>query len=130
MVETNSLQRADLMRGRMEDLCGDRVRFLRREETDPREVLAEQDRPTRSAPQPEGPEVDALLRDFKARHYATWPDDSLPALDGLTPREAALQPKYRARLETLLKEMEHLESGVEPSRRFDFGPIRRSLGLG
>jgi hypothetical protein len=75
-------------------------------------------------------EVDALLRDLKARHYATWPDDSLPALDGLTPREAAAQPKYRARLDTLLKQMEYRESQEPPGRCFDFGPIRRSLGLG
>ena len=131
VVETNSRQRADILRGRIESLCGDRVRFEHREEKDPFEAMTEQaDRPERAAPRPEGPEVDALLRDFKARHYATWPDDSLPALDGLTPREAAAQPKYRARLDTLLKEMEYHESQEPPGRRFDFGPIRRSLGLG
>jgi len=43
----------------------------------------------------EGPEIDAVLRAFKARHYATWPDERLPALDGLTPRQAAAKPKYR-----------------------------------
>jgi hypothetical protein len=59
----------------------------------------------------------------------TWPDDSLPALDGLTPREAAAQPKYRARLDTLFKEMEYHESHEAPGRRFDCGSIRRSLGL-
>jgi hypothetical protein len=131
LVETNSRQRADLLRGRMESFAGDRLRFQRREEKDPLEVMAEQaDKPRRATPRPESPEVDALLRDFKARHYATWPDDSLPALDGLTPREAASQPAYRARLDTLLKEMEYQESREVPGRRFDFGPIRRALGLG
>ena len=131
VVETNSRQRADLLRGRMETLCGDRVRFQSREERDPFEAMAEQgDMDGGMAPEPEGPEVDAFLRDFKAQHYATWPDSSLPALDGLTPREAAAQPKYRARLDTLLKDMEYHESREAPGRRFDFGPIRRSLGLG
>jgi hypothetical protein len=130
VVETNSRPRADILRGRMESLCGDRVRFQRREERDPLEAMAEQgQRPERATRQPEGPEVDAFLRDFKARHYATWLDDSLPALDGLTPREAATQPKHRARLDTLLKEMEYHESQEAPGRRFDFGAIRRSLGL-
>jgi hypothetical protein len=78
----------------------------------------------------QGPEIDAALREFKSHHYSTWPDDSLPALDGLTPREAAAQPKYRARLDTLLKEMEYHEGREEPARRFDFGTIRRALGLG
>jgi hypothetical protein len=40
------------------------------------------------------------------------------------------QPKYRARLDTLLKEMEYHESHKTPGRRFDLGPIRRGLGLG
>lgn len=130
VVETNSRQRADVLRGRMESLCGDRVRFQHRKEKDPFEAMAKQGgKPERTAPKPEGPAVDALLRDFKARHYATWPDDSLPALDGLTPREAAAQPKYRARLDSLLKEMEYHDSQEAPNRRFDFGPIRRTLGL-
>lgn len=51
------------------------------------------------------------------------------ALDGLTPREAAAKPKYRARLESLLKEMERGEDQVEPGRRFDFGTIHRTLGM-
>jgi hypothetical protein len=131
VIETNSRQRADLARGRMENLCGNRVRFLDREEKDPLEAMAESgDKPRRKTHEPEGPEVDAFLRDFKARHYATWPDDHLPALDGLTPREAATQPKYRARLDTLLKDMEYHESQESPDRRFDFGPVRRMLGLG
>jgi hypothetical protein len=125
VVETNSHQRADLLRGRMESLCGDWVRFQSREEA----LDEEGGKPKRAKPPLEGPEVDALLRDFKARHYATWPDESLPALDGLTPREAAAQPRYRARLDTLLKDMEYRESQEAEGRRFDFGPIRRSLGL-
>jgi len=66
----------------------------------------------------------------KARHYATWPDERLPALDGLTPKQAAAKPKYRARLERLLEEMERGESQVEPGQRFDFSAIRRKLGMG
>ena len=131
IVETNSRQRGDRMRARFEESFGSHLRFDKREEKEPAEVMAQQ--PTRShePAQPlEGPEVDALLIDFKKRHYSTWPDDSLPALDGLTPREAAAQPKYRARINTLLKEMELHESQETPGRRFDFGPIRRTLGLG
>jgi hypothetical protein len=32
-------------------------------------------------------------------------------------------------VDTLLKDMELQESNEEPGRRFDFGKIRRSLGL-
>jgi hypothetical protein len=79
---------------------------------------------------PKGPEVDALLRDFKARHYATRPDDHLPAFDGLTPRQSSKQPKYRARVDTLIKDMGYHESPEAPDRRFDFGAIRRILEWG
>lgn len=131
IVETNSRQRADRMRARFEESFGAHLRFDKREEQDSAAVMAQQQTRSRApARSLEGPEVDALLIDFKSRHYSTWPDDSLPALDGLTPREAAAQPKYRARIETLLKEMELHESQETPGRRFDFGPVRRTLGLG
>jgi hypothetical protein len=131
VVETNSRQRADTLRGRLEDSFGACLRFDRRDEQDAMDAMAKQKaRPRQPERTLEGPEADALLLDFKKRHYATWADDSLPALDGLTPREVAAQPKYRARLDTLLKEMEYHESQEPADRRFDFGPIRRELGLG
>ena len=104
--------------------------FSKREETSPYQLLAKMPRPTgEPASMPTGPEADALIREYKARHYATWPDDHLPALDGLTPREAAAQPNYRARLDTLLKEMEYHESQEEPGKQFSFSTIRRELGM-
>jgi hypothetical protein len=70
------------------------------------------------------------VRQFKAKHYASWVDDSLPALDGLTPREAASQASYRDRLITLLADMEARETQQPESTRFDFGQLRRDLGIG
>jgi hypothetical protein len=133
VVETNSRERADRMRARMEGEFENCVRFGKRQEESVDEMMSKMPARARKLRPPlQGPEIDAALREFKAQHYSTWPDDSLPALDGLTPREAAAQPKYRARLDTLLKEMEYHESREEPepARRFDFGTIRRALGLG
>jgi hypothetical protein len=131
VVETNSRERADEQRALLEKTFGPIVQFSKREETSIDDMLEKGAPPNKKAPPvPEGPEVDALLRDFKARHYATWSDHGLPALDGLSPREAVSQPRYRARLETLLKEMEYHESREAPGRRFDFGTIRRELGIG
>lgn len=107
------------------------MRFDRREERTVGEAMAEgAGRAGKAQPAPEGPEIGAVLRAFKARHYATWADERLPALDGLTPRQAAAKPKYRVRLDTLLNEMERHEDREEPGRRFDFGAIRRTLGMG
>jgi hypothetical protein len=131
VVETNSRERADEQRALIQKTFGRIVKFSRREEASIDDLLEKGTIPGKKAPPaPAGPEVDAMLRDFKARHYANWSDHGLPALDGLSPREAVGQPKYRARLETLLKEMEYHESREEPGRRFDFGTIRRELGLG
>lgn len=131
VVETNSRERADRLRARMEAAFGDCLRFSKRQEESVDEMMAKKPSRARKAKPPlQGPEIDAALRELKAKHYSTWPDTSLPALDRLTPREAAAQPKYRARLDTLLKEMEYRESQEAPNRRFDFGTIRRALGLG
>ena len=131
VVETNSCKRADGLRDRIQAAFADIIHFQKRNQQSVEEAMAKGERDKRNAPPlPEGPEVNALLRDVKAQHYATWSDHSLPALDGLTPREAASQPKYRSRLDRLLKEMEYHESQEEPGRRFDFSGIRRDLGLG
>ena len=131
VVEANSHKRADGLRRDLEKQFGPIVQFTRRQETAVAEAMAKKGPVGRKAPTPlEGPVVDVLLREFKSQHYGTWADVALPALDGLTPREAASQPKYRARLDTLLKDMEYHESREDPARRFDFGSIRRDLGLG
>jgi hypothetical protein len=68
--------------------------------------------------------------EHKAKHYSTWSDIALPALDGLTPREAAGDARSRARVMTLLREMDLAERAHSPAgQRFDFGPILRELGI-
>jgi len=52
--------------------------------------------------------IDAILQ-FKDRHYRAWPDQALPALDGLSAREAAKRADYRERVILLLKEMTSME---------------------
>jgi hypothetical protein len=86
--------------------------------------------PAESDPLP--PEVAAgILKEFKDRHYATWPDEPLPALDGRTPRAAARTAKLRARLVDLLKDMENheLRASRPNDPPHDFGWIWEELGL-
>lgn len=77
----------------------------------------------------EPPGASAAIRAFKAAHYDDWTDVPLPALGGLTPREAAETDEGR---ETLLGLLDLLESGEEhypPDQRYDFSEVRRELGL-
>jgi hypothetical protein len=58
-----------------------------------------------------------------------WIDHALPALSGKTPRAATRSASGRARVELLLKEMEHDEARLPAPERYDFADIRRALGL-
>lgn len=66
------------------------------------------------------------MAEFKKRHYVRWLDQPLPALHGRTPRDAARTAAGRAKLELLLKQMEHMENH-SPSVPFDFSALRRGL---
>jgi hypothetical protein len=56
-------------------------------------------------------------------------DERIPALGGLTPRQAAREPKARERLESLLLEFEwHVERARNPMAP-DVPALRRELGL-
>ena len=139
-IETNSVERADALRARIEAACADLIRHRAREHMDPTSTAITDDhaitadaadasdsRSTADSPPP--PEMAQLLLDFKRRHYADWPDQSLPALDGLTPREALATAQGRNAVDVLLKDMENHEQRSSGSDGFDFGELRRELGL-
>jgi len=64
-------------------------------------------------------------------HYQNWPDRALPALAGLTPRQAARDPEQREQLIALLKMMENgdgeLRKRAEGRPWFDFSKIKAEL---
>ncbi len=81
-----------------------------------------------------------LNTEISRQAQADWLDDNIPALGGLTPRQAAADPTRREQLERLLSEFDRHD---ERSRQLDLdsdgvvgGPItydtaalRRELGL-
>jgi len=127
-LETNSRERADALRERVEAACGDGIRHRAREHADP---LSKRAAPLErnTAPEPPPPEAAQLILDFKRSHYAGWPDLPLPALRGKTPREAIRTARGRASVDVLLKEMENLEQRSAAGAAFDFSELRRALGL-
>jgi hypothetical protein len=137
-VETNSRERADRLRARIEAACGAHLRHRAREHSDPlssRGLLA--DGRSESAPRTNDPIEPALspeqreqVLEYKRRYYEGWLDESIPALGGRTPREAARTKRGRTALERLLREMEHTEQHVSRDDPFDFDIVRRALGIG
>jgi hypothetical protein len=127
-LETNSRERADALRARVEAACGGRIRHRAREHADPLSSRAARGR-AGAPPEPSGPEIEKLQREWKQRYYADWLDQSIPALGGKTPREAARSAQGRNALDVLLKDMENHEQRAAPGAAFDFAEIRRQLGL-
>lgn len=81
-----------------------------------------------SSPPPLPPEIaDEIMRSFKERHYAEWPDIPLPALEGKTPREAARSARGRKKLAALIGDMEKNELRQPAETRYDFTKLRRVL---
>ena len=128
-LETNSRRRAAALRRKVENACRGLLTGHQRSEVDPRDAIddAADLEPNESAMSAD--EV-KLIREEKARHYATWPDTPVPFLGNKTPRQAARSRRGREELALLLKQMENREAHQEAETRFDVGILRRELGIG
>ena len=127
-LETNSRERADTLRARVEDACGGLLSHRAREHADPLSPpvrAAVRDVPSEPPP----PEARQLLLDFKRRHYAEWLDQALPALGGRSPRAAVRTAQGRDAVDVLLKDMENHEQRHAGPDAFDFADLRQQLGL-
>jgi hypothetical protein len=108
---------ADEGRAWFDALAGSAVEHLTREITDPAGSLArahkgkggdlERSAGTASTATGLPPEVLAqALEEVIHRHYAHWADETIPALGGLTPRQAIATPAGLERVKGLLREYE------------------------
>jgi hypothetical protein len=127
-VETNSEQRATVVRRRVEEACGALIRHRSREQKDPARLMAEQPRPA-AARSERTEEERRVIREFKEQHYWKWLDQPIPILHGKTPRQAARSRAGRAELDLLLRDIEHHEAMLSEGERFDVVTLRKELGL-
>ncbi|SPE35390.1 putative SEC-C motif domain protein [Candidatus Sulfopaludibacter sp. SbA6] len=133
-LETNSRRRLEIGRQLLEKNAGSFLKHLR---DSFKSAEAAMQRMSREGPrEPKGsgipPEVEReLLLKLKAEHYAKWPDEHLPALDGKTPREAVRSAVGRKAVDDILRMMENREERERREGRpaFDFSPVRKTLGL-
>jgi hypothetical protein len=84
--------------------------------------------PLSAGPGPDDPELSAALDEWMREQELRWCDEPVPALAGLTPRQAADDPTRREELERLLVSFDRLEPpagmiGMQPGR------LRRLLAL-
>src|SRR5688500_7893588 len=133
VLETFSDERATRGRKLIEGAAGEAVRYRATAFEDVKQAL-EQRRgrplPERRSPIPTHVETEAL-RQFYERHYRQWPDRSLPALKGKTPRQAAALKTLRPTLIAILKDMENHQAhaDLENGPPYDFTWLWEELGL-
>jgi Protein of unknown function (DUF2384) len=75
------------------------------------------------------PEVQAQLRGMMARHYDTWVDEKLPALQGKTPREAVRTAAGREKVEALIRDIERMGPGMGGYDPSITDNLRERLGI-
>lgn len=109
---------ADAGRAWFEGVAGPAVQHLTREITDPAGQLARSGggdtgrtpRSSSTSTPDLPPEVIAqAIEQVLHRHYANWADETIPALDGRTPRQAITTPAGLERVKGLLREYEEGE---------------------
>ena len=129
-VEAMSRQRLDDCCQLLERLLGDRIRLVEIEEKEVDQALRER-KPHSEPKEPfiPPPEVIAELEE-KMLHQ--WIDDSIPALGGMTPREAVKTPEGREQVLELLEYVEQMQKRMPKAPGVfapDYRKVKKMLGL-
>lgn len=132
-LELSCMSRARMEAGKklLESILGNLIRHHHDEVMSFDEFMS-QDFSEAPPPQPVPPEeAEALMKEFFEKRHWEWLDESIPALGGKTPREAAQDPEGRAELIELLKSIEYTEERRRKAGEpwFDVNKLRRELGL-
>jgi len=131
-VFCRTIKLADEARSWLEGIGDHALKYKVREIVDPRSIKSQ-----KSAQEPRHADIPSeletqLVFEMLTKHYESWPDTPLPALDGKTPHEAVMSAVGRSAVVELLKEFELREArkvrndGGEP---FDYGFLWQRLGL-
>jgi hypothetical protein len=76
------------------------------------------------------PEVRAQIEEMQRRHYESWPEIPLPALNGRTPLEAVKDNDGREMVDALITQFERDATRMQvPVDSKTFTALRRRLGL-
>jgi hypothetical protein len=136
-AEVMSQSRASALRARLEELAGDLLVFERAEVLSLREAMRRHEAgelgggPSGGSRGPiDAEDLPEEVLDVLRRRFLAWADESVPALDGLSPREAVRKSAYRARVIELVDDWERMGRGQPPMPGADFAALRAELGLG
>ena len=147
VVEVNSKQRAQFIRRLVEERLGNSAKY-KTTLIEPIESRVEEmwkaaatGLSSSSDPEDRGhsdltsfddaqPEIRAMMEEVARQHWESWFDLPVPALNDMTPREAAQTEGGRELLESLLLFYEHNQADSSESvLRADISALRRELGM-
>ncbi|GAB6909402.1 hypothetical protein JCM12296A_52460 [Desulfosarcina cetonica] len=134
VTECNSAERDNELRKILQDMLGTRLTH-QKTASDPINLSLPIDRDHAEATAPLN--LDELPREVRDQLtvnleniYLKWADESVPALDHQTPRQAVKSEEGRARVIDLINDWENQMAHMKnPQFRFDFNRLRDDLGL-
>jgi hypothetical protein len=128
-VEAMSQQRLDACRQRLEGLLGDRIHLVGTKAKGVDQALRE----GKPRPKPEGPAVPPdVIAELEEKMLRQWIDESIPALGGLTPRDAVKTPEGRQRVLELIDEAGRMQKRMPKTPGMfapDYRKVKKMLGL-
>ena len=105
-------------------MLGDRIHLIRTKAKDADEALRE--RKPRARPEEPFVPPPELIAEIEDKMLRQWIDDSIPALGGLTPREAAKTPKGRRQVLALIDRAVQMQA-MMPETPGTFAPDYRKV---
>lgn len=128
-AEAMSQSRLDACRERLDDLLGDGIRLLETRTKSLEQAMGEASPIDLEEPLLPPAEV---LAEIEERMLREWIDESIPALGGLTPREAVKTPEGREKVLELIETGERMGRAAKQfpgSFAPDYGKVREMLDL-
>ena len=136
IAETNSQERAFRLRSKLKGHLRNLIAYektLYRDpfdmpELSPEEIEAREKASRKLNSRPEIQE--AHKKNLEHHYFNVWPKTKLPALDGLTPLQAAKKESARPKLEALIDDFERMQNErTSEMPKFNINKLRRLLGL-
>ncbi len=122
ILSSNSEPRADRLRAQVEERVGGLLTWKKRKRSPlPRRLGGE------TVALDMQHLVDAVPEEALRRAQLSWLDTPLPALEGRTPRLAAIDPEWRPKVHRLLRQLENHHARTGPEQ--PAGLFRQELGL-
>jgi hypothetical protein len=129
-VEAPSRRRLDDCQRRLEELLGDRIRLVETKAKGVDQALRER----KPSTEPEEPFIPPpeFVAELEEKMLRQWIDDSIPALGGLTPREAVKTPEGRRQVLELIEysvQMQRMMPKTPGMFAPDYRKVKKMLGL-